>query len=847
MRRPADIKRIEDCIHGVIDSLLLFDTSLFYEEQGLKIIRHIVRMIITIGVYNLGSVVGYWKSLCDYLYNRAADFSQRLDKPGKENFFATLLSWPKVQRILDGDLSKDLMESFAHLTSTRQMPVGDRRKEAESVAQFFRSVEEPYPVDLEFLNQIFQVSRNIGHKCLSFGKIISYPHISMSCAGSYYHTVKDGGRGREIRESLSQHLRFRPILDESVETPFGSLHCPAGEPRWRYWCRETPYQHYPGIDFGEIITEEVFNNENMYYQGFDEVIGRQIMVVSYLEYRDWSKTGLAIPCRVLTVPEPGFKARIVTTGPFWLNTLQQGLSHAVKDILKNHPSVRSSLQKTDQAWQSLYLMSNKVYNVGFKCLSSDLKEATDHIPKVVGVQLLSGFLSGSGLRSNLTDICLDLVSRDRCFIGHGHVSERQERGIMMGEPLTKVILTLLNLFVEENAMRSFLKVSSGRVYDSPPWRTYHIGGDDHLAIGPPLYLGLITLNHKRCGSVLSIGKHGISNKVVKYCEKVLDIHKVLSKPFDVRRINDSTEAYEASPFVDSIKVRLLSPLTKSFEVVSDRNVAIGKGISLGRTLKWLNRDHFPTKWVHMVRDRFLVRMGSLLPDRSSGVYWHLMLPSFWGGLDLYLLDEVEEIYNKVPVLTLSVMESFIDDRDEFHYEHGLMSKLLSNYSYRGYRLNETDIQAMRSHFEVVIKQFMPSKRWHELKREFDPNGEESAKSLADRIYCEGWYDEHSIMEKLSRPILFKEILLGRERPSVYNTEHLKMRYSKLWDLIYKGESRLSLESFRTCLKAKPPGMFYKVSYPEEIHFASDRGYIYKSVIDDALHGMPILCIGMPFA
>jgi hypothetical protein len=418
---------------------------------------------------------------------------------------------------------------------------------------------------------------------------------------------------------------------------------------------------------------------------------------------------------------------------------------------------------------------------------------------------------------------------------------------MMGEPLTKVVLTLLNLFVEEAAMRSYLGITAGRVYDSPPWRTYHVGGDDHLAIGPPEYLGRITLNHKRCGSVLSRGKHGISNKVVKYCEKVLDIHSVLRRTFDVRRINDSTLAYEQSPFVDSIKVRLLSPLTKSFDVSSDRNVAIGKGISLGRTLKWLNRDHFPTKWVHMVRDRFFVRMGSLMPDRSSGVYWHLMLPSYWGGLDLYLPDEVEEIYRKVPVLTLSVMESFILEREEFPHEQGLMSKLLSNYSYRGYRLNETDIQAMRSHFEVVIKQFMPSKRWHELKAEFDPNGVESAQSLADRVYSEGWYDEHSIIEKLTRPILFKEILLGKEKPSVYNTEKLKIRYAKLWDLIYKGESRLSLDDFKTCLKAKPPGMFYKVGYPEEIHFASDRGYIYKSVLDDALHGMPILSIGMPFA
>jgi len=479
-------------------------------------------------------------------------------------------------------------------------------------------------------------------------------------------------------------------------------------------------------------------------------------------------------------------------------------------------------------------------------LSSDLKEATDHIPKSIALQMLSGFLEGSGIQSNLKDTCLDLLRMDRTFISAKGLSEHQTRGVMMGEPLTKALLTILNLVVEEYAMRIHLGVNFGTsFYESPKWRTYHIGGDDHIAVGPREYLERITLCHTLLGSKISQGKHGISRIAVKYCEKIIEVRNIY-KPFDVRRINDSTDAYRACPFVDSIKVRLLSPTSKSFDVSSDRNVAIGKGMSLGRTLKWLNRDHFPTKWVKMVRDRFFERMGSLLPDRSSGVYWQLMLPTQWGGLDLYFPDEVDEIYRKLPQLTLSIMEDYFRHLPLADEEVKHLRKFLTNYSYRGFRLNESEVAAMTSHIEYIIKDLL-TMLWWEFKKPFDPSGVKSVKGLSDIAYREGWHAEADILDELLRPILFKEILLGKERPAPYNTMRLKNRYSKLWDLFFRGPSGLTLEEFRQVFKMRPQGAFYKTGYPEEIWFMSDRGYIYKSVLDDALHGMPVLSTGYPYS
>jgi len=857
-RRKAEIKRIEDFVHGVIDTILLFDYALLRRgnDDGRKTIRYLVRTILTVGSYGVGTVMMYWKEFCNFLYNRAAQFETELPVPGPRNFFfRALKSHPKILRILEGEMDKALCEDFAHLTSTRHLACGDHKAEKAAKRKFLQTVETPYLTDVGYLNTIHETAKRIGEKCANLPGVRSgRPHISLNCAGSYYETVKDGGRGKEIRDAISPILKHRPTEDEKIDTPFGLLECPKGEPRWRYWARRTPYVWYPDIDFGEVITEEYFGRINgeeyhLFYQGFDEFIGKQILVCAYLEYRAWSMTGLGIPCRVLTVPEPGYKARIVTTGPFWLTVLQQSLAHLVKTYLGAHPSARSSLQKTDQAWQALYLMSGKEYPKDFLCLSSDLSEATDHIPKEVGVTLLSGFIEGAGIRSKMIEMCLDILRMDRTFISSEGVSEKQTRGVMMGEPLTKGVLTILNLVVEELAMRDYLQVSvTQRFYESPKWRTYHVGGDDHLAIGPKPYLDKITLHHLKCGSKISEGKHGTSAILVKYCEKVLEIRRIYQS-FDVRKINDSTEHYEACPFVDSVKVRLLSPLTKSFEVSADKNVAIGKGLSLGRTLKWLNRDHFSIKWTRMVRDRFFQRMGSLLPDRSSGMYWQLLMPPWWGGLDLYFPDEIGKLHKNVPELTLSIMGGIAKGDGRAIDEAKLLRKLLSNYSYRGYRLNESDVSVMLTHLEEVVKNpnFTESKAWWELKQEFDPDGTKSAKDIAGLIDQDGWKAEEDILDELMRPVLFREILLGKEKAKPYNTIRLKQRYATLWDRLYIGPCPLTAEEFEKTLLGRPKGRFYKVGRPEVFHFESDRGYIYKSILDDALHGMPVLSTEYPYA
>merc|ERR1712241_1563349 len=111
---------------------------------------------------------------------------------------------------------------------------------------------------------------------------------------------------------------------------------------------------------------------------------------------------------------------------------------------------------------------------------------------------------------------------------------------------------------EELAYRRFCGFSLGLKWqnvEQREWRLVHIGGDDHLLHGPPGYLKLMTSNLEKSGAMISIEKHGISKKAVKYTEKFINIRNIMKNikrnlPLNPEDPNDAI-------IVDSIKVRLM--------------------------------------------------------------------------------------------------------------------------------------------------------------------------------------------------------------------------------------------------------------------------------------------------
>jgi hypothetical protein len=213
-------------------------------------------------------------------------------------------------------------------------------------------------------------------------------------------------------------------------------------------------------------------------------------------------------------------------------------------------------------------------------------------------------------------------------------------------------------------------------------------------------------------------------------------------------------------------------------------------------------------------------------------------------------DELLDLYNKLPSLTKSVMWQVTQAKgDPRPACYKRLLQFLKNSSYHGFVLCESEVQLMRSHIECVVKRLETAELNELYIRYHDGTAAESKKSVHVKIFHDGWRTEDEVLDTLLRPIMFKEILLGIIKPSPYNTVRLKRRYATLWDIDYNGEAPTEFDFalFKKWLPIRPEPLYYKVGYPEDMHFISDRGYVFKSALDDALHGMPVLNTGYPYS
>lgn len=846
MRKVSEIRRIEQTVHGIIDSLLLFDRSMFVTENGLSLLKHIVRKVLSTGVFDIPETVRMWKEYLNHLLIHSSE-SETLEKPKKsvKNFFFSLDAWPKIRDIRAGITDKANLESLAHLTSSRQLPTGNKKTERIALEKFRSTVTEKYLPDNRIIEELYEASIIIGRRCRKAGPgPVRSSHISLATAGSLFNKVKEGGRAEEILQHVQETLSFIPEVEREFKLPFTTVNDIPGIPRWQTWCRNESLGNLVPegereLPFGSL-SRETLAGFNPYRIGFDEAIGSQILVCAYLAMQEDTHSVSEIPIRVLTVTEPGCKARIVTTGPWWLYVLQQAIAHVTRAFLASHPSAESGLGRSDQAWQYLSLICNarKDFKEDFACLSSDLSEATDTIPKIVCTNLLKGFKEGLGYSSALFDTCIDLIEMDRmCLVAQTDSVFVATRGVFMGEPLAKTVLTLLNLSCEEVAIRKFLQYDFKHPVQVG-WRCFQVSGDDHIAVGPRGYLREITETHIRAGSKISPDKHAISTKFVKFCEKILDVRNFSNIQWHPKTINNSYEEYHKSPFVDSIKIRLLSPCSKNNDNFNERNVSVGKAKSLGQTLRWMTPVHFEPKWKRMVRDRFFQRMGALLPDSSSGVYWHLLLPTELGGLDLWMEQDIPDLLIKLPSPSKTVIEDFISGSLNREIKK-LVKAFCSNSSYRGYTLNETETTLVEEFIIDPLFDMLLKVTPKEAIAQFNLQDLTMHQALR-RLKNEGYLNEQEIRDSLLRPFLFKEILSREAKPSAFNTESFKHRYAKLWDLVFCGDTILTEEQLRKALSLKQDNYLYYIGDKLEVPI---RGS-YRSVnlLEEATAGLPDLKI-----
>jgi hypothetical protein len=162
--------------------------------------------------------------------------------------------------------------------------------------------------------------------------------------------------------------------------------------------------------------------------------------------------------------------------------------------------------------------------------------------------------------------------------------------------------------------------------------------------------------------VISEDKDLVSPIAMIYCERL-----ALRTPSNSFRFSVNDPDYEKHMMVDSLKMRLFSPMSKAQESSNEPNPAIGKSKVL-----MVLKDQLPADWkpwaIPVVNMRFQQRMYPYLPRTSNGNIDPIVgLPSQLGGLGLASTrQEIDLVVNSVSDnhirLSNLLMEGDKDDR-----------------------------------------------------------------------------------------------------------------------------------------------------------------------------------------
>jgi hypothetical protein len=873
-RSLRNVRRTEEEIKGIVDAFLLASPAFFISnEENRAFFIFLLRQIIKTSTYDVDMVTKFFKEFCNYLWLTKTK-SLTLEEPrlSRGNFFARALDHSLIRGI---DLEKGKKEEFqflAHLTSTRQLVAGGKRVLRESLKGFEAVTSERFQPQKEgpYYGDPFMAGYAVGRKVKR--RYSRYPtnaaHVSLNSAGSFSSTSEEGGRFVEINNDLKEILLVVPEEDREVHLPLGfKAKDVKGLARWRTWARETFLEIG---EFGELSERAECYGE-VRRSGFDHALGHQIFLVAlyiaqlegYINER--GEVLRPIPARSLSVPEPGGKSRVVTTTLWWNVILQQPGGHTIKGLLKYHPSAESGLERTDQAWNYVPLLNQIEPIEDGLILSSDLKEATDALDPDCVFDIAQGFFLAQEVYDPLTELALRLVTSER-FIFTDESVFIKKRGILMGEPMTKGLLALYNLAVEEQAIRMFDGSYDPSIWNKPiqyKWRAFHVGGDDHIAYGPERYLNTITSVHLAWGSKISMQKHGMSRIAVKYCEKVITL-KGSDLKLDQRAINSSTEGYRRSCWVDSVKVRLLAPISKSEDLQNDRNIAIGKAKSLGRTLRWLQPGTYPEGYAEMVRERFFRRMMDYLPKEGTSLFYQLLLPEELGGLDLALSGEIENFFWALPMPTkLAIQNLLKGEMDD--YQWLVLKSLTTSDIERGVKELLTVSKGVRYQEDhkltlmAELPKWIPVRPLWEVKQELQISSDLSLKKTIEVLRTKGWWTYDDFIRTRQRPRLFEKMLSGNVEVQKYSTMPWKKRYALIWDILMNGDKSQSfpplrekeidegflrdslkrLEKIHVHLPLRVVYAAKETSYPNLI----GKGFIDGSFMEEALHALPDLSLG----
>jgi len=365
--------------------------------------------------------------------------------------------------------------------------------------------------------------------------------------------------------------------------------------------------------------------------GVDSRFGMLLFLWSEVKYREWTANGrLPLPVDPVPISEPGVKARIATKSLIWINLYLSPASHLIKETMLSIPGCRTGLKGSDHAWnfEASFGRHASSWRKIEAISTSDLTAATDWLEHDIAARAMKAFLAGrfdehpaTGYLDNAIDLVCSprlLIEKPSCFklkggtrnmniyrryktgpavsVSHSGTYYRgyvTNRAVLMGEPLTKMILSLLSIAAERAARASTTTLNPSIADYRQTRRTLHqyaCAGDDHIGIGRVTYLKQIPQVLQYWSGEISWDKYCVSRYGAHYCQDFIIkpepgpryALRALSKLARQGRKEDKPK-YK----LDHVWLRLFSDRRKvGSAVFEETNPFPGKAKALTESMSW---------------------------------------------------------------------------------------------------------------------------------------------------------------------------------------------------------------------------------------------------------------------
>lgn len=803
---PQGLKRVSNCVEAIKDNLMSSSPELIRKFSTSPEYKKLIHWAYSLSAHRADRVTKEWKRFSQLLKWMA--LSSETEKPEMPQdfpgfhgswrepelppFWCRLLPWLGPVTIR-GVKTKDEATRLCHLVSSRGFPAGDKVTRKESLVKHAETLHSVHTVTDVRRKILERISYWVGKLCDDRTELGSNGHLSLTSSASLDSSVKEGGRATEVSvkyRSWAGSTQNEMVLET---TWFNKSYWKIPDvPVWQTMCRAKRV-HDVTHEAGESDDRVDLDFENFTLKdpifGLDSSTGYQILQWSIEEglqrgilagskfscsENPLRLSGKVLPSiRASTIGEPGAKSRVVTVGEDWLTIFLQPWCHHLIGVIGRHPSCTSGLTRGWQLFEWVKRLSKVSRPPGeVRFLSSDLTTATDFCVHEYSLAMLEGFHRGIGRSSDrYFSTCAELLCSPRVYESdvEDYFDTTTTRGVLMGDPGAKVVLSLHNLCAEYEALLRYQHNMLDSDDDSfwerirqsegPPlvkWRHFVCSGDDHFGQGPASYLSRITRNHELNGMSVSRPQNFLSSRGGFYCEEMLLVVGLSDKEIWGRKVPLRDVPYAEQPHIDAMKVRLLSPCAKEHEGKDEPNPAIGKARQMHGMLAWLGGGW--ERFTPLFSYRWCFRMKAYLPPEA-----YCILPVVLGGIEAPVyhltLSEVKLALRDLPAVHQWAIEQVLD---------GSASPLLR----RAISSLATNARARGISADLIEDQIKETLQIAELVRGLDDSGLRELLGVSDDLEWsnlrfrdkvtlakrKGYTTVADAINMIGRPYLFRDML-----------------------------------------------------------------------------------------